>query len=507
MKIPKNNNLYTYIQSHKNDFDFPCNGKHICGKCKVTIKEETTPNKTELNLLSNNEINSGVRLACTRTFSRDVEVDYHVNTYNPKENIINKRYKSNFFISDSTLFYADDIIRNNITNPQFNIIIDIGTTTIAIGLVNLLEGKIKSVNSIINPQRKYGHDVISRIQYSSTKNGLEEISSVLKETLNNEIELMLNKNNLSFSSVYQVLVSANTTLNHLLLAIDPSSIAQAPYEPAFKDLKRLRYSDLFNAPYNNEVIILNSLSGYVGGDIVSGIYFLDLINSSQVDLFIDLGTNGEMILNNKGSLLGTSTAAGPAFEGVNIKCGTGAIDGAVSTFKDPNSYSTINNKDVSGICGSGLIDIISYLKETNQIDKSGYMMKQYNIVNDTFLDPLDIREFQLAKSSVYTGIELLLKQENLKPSDIDNLYIAGGFGSNLNVQNLIKLGVIPNIDITKIKIVGNSSLYGLHKLSLTQEFEVASDLTKEVTIINLSEELEFQMKFIENLNFKDIIIK
>jgi len=375
------------------------------------------------------------------------------------------------------------------------LVIDIGTTTLVFYVIDLKEGVILSTKSILNPEASFGGDVISRIDYSN-KHGIDEISNSLINVINEE---------LSYFSKYDIDViyaTGNTTMLHYLAKEDPKTIGEYPYTPKFLDEKILLGKDI--GVNVSKIILLPSFSSFVGGDLVSGCVDVDILNGNN--LLIDLGTNGEMVLSKNGKIFVTSTAVGPAFEGMGIECGMGGVDGGISSVKESNgklNIKVIGNIEPIGITGPGLVDIISIMKDRKIIDESGFMEEdRFYITEKVYICSKDIRNFQLAKSAIISGIKTLLNVADIKVDEIDNLYIAGGFGYYLGIKEAVNVGIIPSMFVGKIKVIGNSAGRGTIKYALKESNRIkAKELTKNIEVVDLNSQPMFMDEYIENMMF------
>lgn len=374
--------------------------------------------------------------------------------------------------------------------------IDIGTTTIAFEKI----GGSKQSLTMVNRQRRFGADVISRIEAANRGHG-RELQSIIQFQIAEGMNALYKNSELP----KQVIVSANTTMIQLLMGFSCEKMGSYPFEPENKGYIETVFK------YRGSQIpmkIIPAVSAFVGGDIVSGMYMCDFDLSDKVNLFIDLGTNGEMAIGSTERIITASTAAGPAFEGGRISCGTGSVDGAMCSI-DLNSQEikTINNMPPSGICGTGIVELISEMLREGIIDKSGLLEDKYFSSGYPFAGGLtftqrDIREIQTAKAAVRAGIEMLIKNYGCEYEDINKVYIAGGFGYRLDVKSACSIGLIPMELQNKCSAVGNSSLGGAVKFAAHPE-----DRDRLENICAVCEELplalddEFNKTYIECMNF------
>ena len=548
----------------KNGFklETPCNSKGICGKCKVKIYGVKSEPKEEEKKFLNND---NERLACITTVKEDITVEFisgeeeSLKTINQGysvevdikgrlkkeklQNIIKDEYKCymeciNFNIKDMDIIkkianlkkyqedelyaitFQDKIIDLCEENKNIlGIALDIGTTGVSAYLLDLENGNVINKASTLNPQTIFGGDVISRISFTmQEKGGLDKLQEVIVEKINELIKELIGES-FNKDDIYNLNIAANTTMLHILAGVNPESIAKAPYKATFLDKIDLEPKEL-NIGINPKGIItlLPSISSYVGADIVAGIVAID-INKYQSVIFIDIGTNGEMVLLKDGKLYSTSTAAGPALEGMNISCGMRAEGGAIEKFElDENyniSYDTIGGSKARGICGSGLLDITSSLIKAKIIESTGrfsknipenikgrFKDKKFYITEDIYISQKDIRQIQLAKGAIASGITMLLKEVDDSIENIEHAIIAGSFGYHLKEESIKTVGIIPSGFKGDIKFVGNSSVEGA-KLSLLNEDKLLEmmEIKDKVQVVDLSSKDYFQKYFIDALNF------
>lgn len=435
------------------DIEKPCGGRGTCGKCKV-------------------KVNGKDELACQYIIVSDIKVE----TYE-KSDIVSETGASESGVLTENLCLA----------------LDIGTTTLALALVSLDEKRVVRVVTATNPQRTYGADVITRIDYCQ-RNSVKE----LHNTLIKEINSMIAELGVSADTMY---VSANVTMLHTFFGIDCTSIGMAPYTPAFLEGKK-ESAEAVGINSVKTVVSLPSISSFVGADIVSGLYYIGMPEDGKYNLLIDLGTNAEVVLYSNKSGVATAAAAGPCFEGANISCGMSATKGAIYSFEmnyGHASYKTIANQKPTGICGTGLIDIISELVRNEIIDETGYMDEDYALSEGVYLSCEDIRQYQLAKSAVYSAILSLTKTEGIDFDDISKMYISGGFSAKINITNATNSGLLPKELMHKTVALNNSSLQGTVKYACDGgDVDRFSDMIKYV---DLSSSPYFSELFMENMMF------
>ena len=430
--------------------DHPCGGRGTCRKCLVTV-------------------NGKEELSCQYIIRSDITVTV----------------KNSGKIYSETGTEETNVITDNLCYA-----LDIGTTTLALALVSLDENKIIKVITRTNPQRTFGADIMTRIDYCS-KNGVEE----LKKTLITEINSMISEFDLQH--IGKLYVSGNATMLHLFFGIDCSAMGVAPYTPEFLESKTEKAKALGITGVET-VESLPSIAAFVGADLVAGLNYIGMPKNGKHNLLIDLGTNAEIVLFSEKSALCTAAAAGPCFEGANISCGMSATDGAVYSYS-VNGIKTISDAPAKGICGTGLIDIIAYLLDNKTIDETGYMEDDFEVADGVYISQADIRQFQLAKSAIYSAIIALLQAKNVSFDEIENLYISGGFSAKISIENAAKAGLFPKELTNKCIAINNSSLLGTVKYACEKN-DLAVYIDKS-TYVDLSSDPTFSDLFIENMMF------
>ncbi len=455
----------------------PCGGKGTCGKCLISLT------------------GTGPVLACTFFPEGDIEIEL------PGKEEADILVSATTFLEDLPVDRRDDLY---ISSNPYGMAIDIGTTTVVIYFINQVTGQIKKIASFLNPQRTFGSDVISRINYCQmNEGGLAQLQNSIIKSINYEIDSFIRSEHISAAKIGKAIFVGNTTMLHILLDVDPVSIAIAPFKPAFSD-KQIRKAESIRLKINPEaeVVTLPCISAFVGADIVAGLATLK--SGYENYLFLDIGTNGEMALVKGREILVCATAAGPAFEGANISCGMGAVTGGISVFHDEKSWQVIGNTPPRGICGSGIIDIIAYMLKNNLIDETGFLRETFFIdkENNISITQQDIREIQLAKSAIYSGLKILLMKAGLTYNDIDALFLAGGFGNYVNINSALKIGLLPHELKGRIFSVGNSAGFGaLQYLKSKKMEEKTVDVLANSKYIELSNNDDFTMEFALNMYF------
>jgi uncharacterized 2Fe-2S/4Fe-4S cluster protein (DUF4445 family) len=403
------------------------------------------------------------------------------------------------------------------TNNIYGIALDIGTTTMVAELYNLTDGKLLACESMLNPQSMYGQDVLSRIQFCKSENGLATLHEAFLTAFGTLRDSVTKTAVVDPKHIYEVVFSGNTVMLHLATNTDPTPLGKYPYLSNIKGGESIPATGLgianFALAYLPPII-----SSYVGADITSGIFITKLKEKKGKTLFIDIGTNGEIVMADNGRLAASSTAAGPAFEGMNITCGMHAAPGAVEQFTMEENgnftYKTIGGGKATGICGSGLLDITGELVRTGIIDKSGRfaknnpLLKEQNgkpvffITDDVFLTLQDIRQTQLAKGAIRAGITALLNTLGINAGDIDETLIAGSFGYHLSESSLLAIEMLPPELKGKIRFLGNTSQSGAAAFLLNADFrKTIPAIINGVEKIELANTADFENLFVSSLGF------
>ena len=538
-------NILQVLQENNLPVPHVCNGNGTCGKCKIKLVSGNLPiTEADRRLLSKKELEQGTRLACKANMKEIFEINANNELVlelirNPEENIVAE---------------AIEIELRDITDKSYFIAVDIGTTTIAMALVNAQTGEVCDTYTSLNHQRKYGADVLSRISAANSGKA-EELKKIIEEDLQNGIKKLLSNEIREKDSITnegdskdkniknrkieltKIIIAGNTTMIHLLMGYSCEFLGKYPF--VSEHLKQIQctlkecigkfqnhelkinmipdeeenkiYSKCENVP----VTILPGISAFVGGDIVADVVACEGFETGGICLLIDLGTNGEIVLGNKHKILATSTAAGPAFEGGNITCGTASIPGSICQVKIQNQKAIVrtikSEMPPNGICGTGLISVVAQLKKEGLVDEEGTLKQPYDKNgfplwifengDKIALYQKDIREFQLAKAAIRAGIDLLLEEYGCISEEIKNVYIAGGFGKAINIEDVFMTKMFPEKFREKINFMGNSALQGAvcfgKDIMIRKQIENICDRTDNII---LSENPEFQNKYMKYMN-------
>ena len=409
--------------------------------------------------------------------------------------------------------------------PVCGIAVDIGTTSVAAVLTDMVTGKILAAASAGNGQIRYGADVINRIIESVKDGGQKKLQdAIVSETLNPLISRMCLSAGIGPDSVYRMSAAGNTTMNHLLLGLYSDPVRMEPYIPTFFRTEGVSARDLGLQIYPEaEVVIAPNVGSYVGGDITAGTFASGIWNRPEMSLFIDLGTNGELVLGNEEFLLSCACSAGPAFEGGDISCGMRATDGAIEAVEiDRETMEpvcrVIGGQKPVGICGSGIIDLVSELFRCGIIDPKGKFIREgkrirhdkYGMgsyvaafredaasVKDVEITEVDIDNFIRAKGAIFSALRVMLGSLELPVDIIDDVYVAGGIGSGINMRNAVSIGMFPDIPVEKFHYIGNSSLAGAYAMLFSCEAgEKVAGISRNMTYLELSGEPGYMDEFV-----------
>lgn len=522
----------------------PCNAVGVCGKCKVKVVSGNLKDIIQdgEHHLSEEEKSEGFVLSCQAKVMADVDIELESKNSNKTlkilnhghsfhielDNYINKKYKED----NKTYIYArEELIgeeEGDTTALSFGVVVDIGTTTLVASLVNINTGEELYSVSALNPQSIHAQDVLSRIKFASDEEGLEAMYSGIIKELNSMLEKITKETGVDKKYIYEVIFSGNTCMIHLASNTNPYSLGKYPYTPQIEGGSYLE-AKVHNLKISEIGLIYLPpiISAYVGPDITSGVLATRLQDKKGTTLFVDIGTNGEMVIGKDGNLSATSTAAGPAFEGMNITYGMRAQRGAIEYFNIEEDGSievkTIENEKAVGICGSGLIDIVGELVANKVIGKNGKFVSKeasdlpeelkkrlvkldgktaFEISEGVFLTQKDVRQVQLAKGAVRSGIEFLIRDKEVEADKVDKIQIAGSFGYHLRAKSLINIGLLPKEFEGKIEFVGNTSKSGGHAFLVNKNYRAEMEkLVKEIEVVELSKGEDFDKIFIKCLSF------
>ncbi|MBQ8497908.1 MAG: DUF4445 domain-containing protein [Clostridia bacterium] len=496
----------------------PCGGNGTCGKCRAKITGNiSVMDEREKNFLSEEEREKGIRLACMCRLYGDFEIDIQYG---------NLRVQTDF----KGISYTFSPLVKDKGENLLGLAADIGTTTVALYLSDLQNGKILATRGFRNPQSAYGADVISRIdKIMKDKNALVMQQKLIADAIREAASDMCVSVGRSEMDIVSAVFCGNTVMQHMAAGLDPSTIANAPFiAPTLFGEEYDAYQLGFLKNKDAFVYFAPCFASYVGGDIACGMIASGLDACRERVLYIDVGTNGEIGLATEKGLYFCSAAAGPAFEGAHIACGMAGITGAVSEVFIENGkigYRTVDDADAVGICGSGIIDAIAVMLDTGLVDETGCIAEKEDageyasyIDEDDDGNPVfmldkekniyicgrDIREIQLAKAAICAGVDTLLHEADVSYESLSDVVIAGGFGSHLRAESICRIGMIPPIDTKKISFVGNAAGAGALSILLGAEpRESAKTICARSEYTELSKNAYFMEKYIEEMMFTE----
>jgi uncharacterized 2Fe-2S/4Fe-4S cluster protein (DUF4445 family) len=516
IEVEPGGNLLSVLVENSIFLRSDCGGRGVCGKCRIDVSTEQNQLKTQM--------------ACTFTVLEDVSIEIPP-TSMLSSHIIQKAVAT---LPESFLKSFQDV--PNAASPAYGIAIDLGTTTLALYLCNMTKGAVLSSLALKNPQALYGDDVMSRIGVANQKVGnLEHLQKLVVKTIEWGCEKLAGAQEIELKQLEKMVVVGNPTMIHLFLGVDPRSIGVAPYQPAFFEARCVDSSSLGFEKMPLRVHTLPQISGFIGGDILAATLATELSAQPTGTLVVDIGTNGELVYKGQNGIYATSCATGPAFEGASISCGMQAIPGAIEKVTIADRYSTPqlavikknNSKDVNptGLCGSGVISVAAELFRSGIVKASGAFVEDTEIralsaptnngkryvlsqsdsaikADEVAISQKDIRSIQLGKAALITGIEfLLLKEKTQLPKKI---IVAGAFGSYLEKDDMITLGMLPKMELQEIINSGNLAGAGAVMALCDERYlEQAKNLAAEIQIVDLASSPELQKVFVDRLAFPE----
>jgi len=507
-----------------------CGGDGICGRCKVTVKKGKVISQPN-GIITAQEKKDNLYLACRTNIHSDLEVlipegsRINFEKLTPEE--LEKRLSSFYSKTEDSAPVGEKL-------KNLGLCFDIGTTTISGQLVDLNSKEILGTKAAYNQQAAFGSDIITRIVYATKPAGLAQLHNAVSGTINQIIEELVFGCNINLNNINSIVCAGNTTMIYLLLNKDPSRIRKEPYTVTANSLPVLSAKDA-DININSKVMLdcVPGVSSYIGGDTVSGVLSSRLYQKEETHILIDIGTNGEIVLGNKEFMVACAASAGPAFEGSGVTSGMRASSGAIQKIninkKDFGvKYSTIQDKKPRGICGSGYIDLLSELLSAGIIDKSGKFIvqnkrirnsdngKEFVVcfkeetdgVGDIVINEADIENLKRSKGAIYSATSILVKHLGIDFSTISKIYIAGGFGTYLDIEKAIRIGLLPDLKRSRFVFIGNSSLAGARQvLFANQEMVTANKIAAKITHFELSVEPGYMEEYSQALFFPHTDLK
>jgi uncharacterized 2Fe-2S/4Fe-4S cluster protein (DUF4445 family) len=579
VEVPEGSKIVAAIEKSGIAFELPCGGKGICGKCRVRVLEGASPpNETERKILGEKVV-GGWRLACQSKITRlsRILIERPVLSYHK---ILSSKIlcgaandphitKKPFILPEITLqdpvplqeqvahvlgvktqavrmrflravsasgkndftavFHHDELIGvepGDTTGSCYGIGFDLGTTTMVLTLFDL--NSCKELLTVVNPnpQIPFGDDVVSRIDFSMRDEGLMKLRKLVIDGINHMVDQVLKETRVERSHIYQFVLAGNTVMEQIFLELPLNSLSRIPFNPVMRGpvvLDAQRVGLKINP--EGKLVVFPVIGGFVGGDTTGLILATGIHRSEKIQIGIDIGTNGEIVVGNRDGIIAASTAAGPAFEGGRISSGMRAQNGALEKCRyDAQAkkmvYQIIGGNSLRGICGTGLVDLVATLREQGVITPSGRFAEpdqvpQFNELlekkdgrvffkleptSQVVLTQKDIREFQAAKAAIRTGVEILLEMRGVKLDDVERIYLAGALGNFVNLENVRKIGLLPGMDISKVVPFGNTSLAStllyLCNKKLAQELD---EILTKTQVIELSLYPKFQEVYTDSL--------
>ena len=593
MRVPYGVTLFDAASWNGIAIDSTCGGHGTCKKCRIRIAEDPpAPSSLDIRAYTAQEIKDGWRLACRTTAIRDTQVEVPPLTTRPKaatvgvgrqvilRPAVQKRYlelaepsladqasdlervlaqlddlepRAELSVLKTlgrtlreadykvTAVVVDDVLiavePGDTTARRFGIAFDLGTTTVVATLLDLSTGTPAGVESTLNKQQPFGADVITRISATMMDPGaLDKLQNLARETMAELAQAVCAQGGVAPHEVYEVAVAGNATMTHLVLGIDPEPLGMAPFIMATRLYPEVLAADLGLGGIVHpraRAVVFPAFGAYVGGDITAGLLASGMDRDARVRLFVDIGTNCEIVLGNRDWLLATAAPAGPAFEGAAIRCGMRAADGAIEVVTmtpDELTLKVIGDAEPQGLCGSGLVDAVTGLVKVGLLDSSGRFIAE-EAARDTapglagrltmigkervfvlhwrgpkdpaesiYLSQRDVRELQFAKAAIATGWQILLEEAGLEAADVKQVLLAGSFGSYLSPASAIRIGLVPKVPVMRVVSAGNVAGEGA-KMALLSLRERAGGLAllEEVRYVELSDRADFNDRFVEQL--------
>lgn len=468
--------------------DAPCGGQGKCGKCKVRIIRGS---------------HASEELACQVTVTENMEVE---TLSQEAEHKILTRGVGRMAEAQPGIPVLPN--REDAESTCALAAFDVGTTTIAAYLLDAYDGRTLAIGSMLNPQSEYAADVIGRCNYELEHEG-RHLCKIVRKAMSELLGELAGKAGIKTEDIYGISFAGNTAMHHLFLGLSTKTLVVAPYVPAIVKEQVYKAEDYgFNIHPGGILRVLPIIGSFVGADTSACLLAAEFDKLDKLTLMIDIGTNGEIVLGNRERMMACSTAAGPAFEGAKITFGMRGAAGAIDHAAWENGqlkYTVIDNKEPVGICGSGLIDVISVMLNREIIEPSGYLRKSpYYLTDKIYISQKDIRELQLAKAAIAAGIRLLCLKMGVTLQDIETVLIAGAFGNYMSPASACAIGLIPTALQSKIIGVGNAAGEGA-KLAIVSEKEFirAAKIAEKAEFMELAFLPEFQDVFVEQMEFPE----
>jgi uncharacterized 2Fe-2S/4Fe-4S cluster protein (DUF4445 family) len=596
VRVPYGVTLFDAASWNGIAIDSTCGGHGTCKKCRIKIADDPpVPSSLDIRAYTAEELRQGWRLACRTTATRDTQVEVPPLTTRPKaatvgvgrqvilRPAVQKRYlelaepsladqasdlervlgqledlepRAELSVLKTlgqtlraadykvTAVVVDDVLiavePGDTTQRRFGIAFDLGTTTVVATLLDLSTGTPVAVESTLNKQQPFGADVITRISATMMDPGaLDKLQQLAQETLAELAQAVCEAGGVRPHEVYEVALAGNATMTHLVLGIDPEPLGMAPFIMSTRLFPEVLTADVGLAGVTHpraRAVVFPAFGAYVGGDITAGLLASGMDRDARVRLFVDIGTNCEIVLGNREWLLATAAPAGPAFEGAAIRCGMRAAEGAIEVVTmtaEEIGLKVIGDAEPQGLCGSGLVDAVTGMVRTGLLDSSGRFVTEEQalltapgiadrltrigqervfvlhwrgagVEDSIYLSQRDVRELQFAKAAIATGWSILLEEAGLTQADVKQVLLAGSFGSYLSPAAAIRIGLVPKVPVQRVVPAGNVAGEGA-KMALLSLRERAGGLAllEEVRYVELSDRADFNDRFVERLSFPE----
>ncbi len=465
--------------------EFPCGACGICRGCRVKVMQGTWEiGETDHNSLDDHELQAGYRLSCQGIIQNDITL--HL-----------EQWQTPILSDEEQLSYTP--------REGYGIAVDVGTTTLVAQLVDRQTGSVLATQSAMNPQARYGADLISRVHYAVNQDGMQQLTQLIRKAVESLTANLLQQIP-SDSLVYPIVLVGNTVMHHFFCGIPPDFLAKYPFESSGIGMRRFTPEDL-EWPFDliEEIVFLPCVGGFIGSDLLAGVLATEMFQTEKWTALVDLGTNGEILVGNKDQIAAVSTAAGPAFEGGSISIGMRADRGAiykVTLHQGELECEVLGHTTARGICGSGLVDAVAAGLNLHKIDWNGRINlpgKQFPLCDGLSLKQRDIRQLQLAKAAQAVGMEIVLETLGITKDEVQAVYLAGAFGNYITVDSAKRIGLV-DFPFERLIPVGNTALRGA-KMALYLEDDWIDSILEKTKHYSLSGHPDFQDRYVAHMNF------
>ena len=491
-----------------------CGGKGTCGKCLVYLE----PDARKV-------------LACQYKIESDIIVTIPAGSRFFEQRILTESVDTKAQIQPDVY---KKYVRVDSAATIFGLAVDLGTTTVVARLIDMAGGQCLATQAVLNPQTRFGDDVVSRITYAQTEKEYAELHDAIIDCINDLTTKLCKKAAIETSDIYEMCIAGNTTMNHIFLGLPIIQLGRAPYEAYSLDAHNVPPGELaLHINPAGNIHTVENIAGFVGADTTAVALATDIDSVEEMTLIVDIGTNGEIVLGTKDKLYAASCAAGPALEGARITCGSRACDGAIEAVvinEDDIDLDVIGNIPPRSICGSGLIDAVAVMLELGVINRTGRFVEPKTLEhklppaifsriieqdgqpafrlagavnNSVFLSQKDIRQMQLAKGAIRAGIKLLQQKMGLEDNDIKRILLAGAFGNYIRRESALRIGLLPAVEVERIHFVGNAAAAGVQMSLLSKQYQDnARELSRQIEYVEIAHEPGFQDVYADSMLFE-----